>query len=451
MHALFADGIDIGLVVIGGIFVLVPLMAFEVFVEAFVLKKTWHLPFRELCVLTLIANGWSLVAGIPTKILNSYIYSFLLPQDIPGFFARYPLAITLGSLIYFAVTVLVEAAYAFRWVRRKQVAISAKRIWSGMLLANFVTYAVLSPIYYFATKPINEVRSFTNDTRWTKHAAATIVFISEPDGLLKSIQADGSDLKTIVPFPMGDYLVSSNLNICLFRGTNGNLYLYRHDSGTSNLIWQTTERYLVNRTAFSPSGERVAFASEKQKTLEIVNTSSGKRKSLPLPSTLDYESLSIVWSTNELNFFVGDMAVTLDAKDDATLTPLKDTNALPVWTCYGRTGKQGSWWSGNDWGAVFDSARCGDLQAWCEPGLGSCLRIFRPEAKSNRDLLTIAVNPGLLHLGRFGFGDADFLDDCNECVFDANGYIYVLDVKEKRLSTLTEGNRFIRLTSRFAK
>jgi hypothetical protein len=42
---------------------------------------------------------------------------------MPGFFARYPFAITIGSLIYFVVTVLVEGTYAFRWLRRNQLAI----------------------------------------------------------------------------------------------------------------------------------------------------------------------------------------------------------------------------------------------------------------------------------------------------------------------------------------
>jgi len=382
MHPLFADGIYIGLVFVGGIIVLVPLMVFEVFVEAFVLKKTWPLPFRELSGLTFFANCWSLFAGIPTKILNAYLYSFLFPQDIPGFFARYPIAIMIGSLIYFAVTVLVEAAYAIRWVKRKQVTISAKQIWGGILLANIATYAVLSPLYYLATKPINEVHQFSNNTRWASNAATTILFISEPDGFLKSIRADGSGLKTIVPLGVADYLVSSNLDMCLFRGTNNNLYLYRHDAGKAELIWQTTERYFMAQVAFSPSGEHVAFASAKEKTIQIVDISNGNRKTLPLSSNSDEDAPKTAWSTNDWEFYVGNAAVKMDSKGDATLTPLKDTNALPILTRYGRTGNEGKWWGGDNWGAAFDSAKCGDLQAWCEPGLGSGLRISHPEGIS---------------------------------------------------------------------
>ena len=92
MTPIFADAIDIPIVLFFGIIVLVPLIAFEVFIEALVLKRIWHLPYGELCTFTFFANFWSLLAGIPTKVLNAFLYAHLLPDDIPGFFARYPFA-----------------------------------------------------------------------------------------------------------------------------------------------------------------------------------------------------------------------------------------------------------------------------------------------------------------------------------------------------------------------
>jgi hypothetical protein len=62
MHPIFADAIDIPMVLVAGIIVLVPLMAFEVFIEALVLRKTWHLPYGQLCTFTFFANSWSLLA-----------------------------------------------------------------------------------------------------------------------------------------------------------------------------------------------------------------------------------------------------------------------------------------------------------------------------------------------------------------------------------------------------
>jgi hypothetical protein len=128
MTPFFGDAIDFPVVLVAGIIVLVPLMAFEVFVEALVLKKAWRLPYGPLCTFAFFANVWSLVAGIPTKILNAFLYSRLLPDDIPGFFASCPFAMAIGSLIYFAVTLLVEGTYAFRWRRRKQLGLSNNEV-----------------------------------------------------------------------------------------------------------------------------------------------------------------------------------------------------------------------------------------------------------------------------------------------------------------------------------
>jgi hypothetical protein len=455
MRLLFADGINIGFLFIGGIIVLVPLMAFEVFVEAWVLKKMWSVHFQELCGLTFRANCWSLLAGIPTKILNAYIYSIVLPQDIPGFFARYPIAIGLGSFIYLVVTVLVECITARRWLGRNQISLSRKQIWQGILVANIATYAVLSPIYYFTTKPYNDVKQFSNDTRWTSHPGTTILFISQPESHLKSIQADGSALKTIVPFPMADYLISSNLNICLFRGTNGNLYLYRRDSGTTNLIWQTTERYFMDQVAFSPSGDRVAFASESENYFELLEVKTGNRVRLPLPGSPALSDLHLTWSPKEEQFFVrgfaGSSAVSVTIESNATpvVRHLEGTNAPPLLKCYERTGAVRYY--SDDWGVLRTRDKCGDLEAGAERGLGSSLRIFHRDEKSYRDVLTVAVNPGMLHIGGFYFGDVEFLDGCNECLFESNGYLYVLDINGKHLGTLAEGHRFIQLTTRNEK
>src|SRR3989442_15605747 len=61
MTPVFADAIDIPVVLFFGIIVLVPLIAFEVFVEALVLKRIWHLPYGELCTFTFVGNFWSLL------------------------------------------------------------------------------------------------------------------------------------------------------------------------------------------------------------------------------------------------------------------------------------------------------------------------------------------------------------------------------------------------------
>ena len=120
---MFADAINFPIVLTLGLLVLAPLIAFETFTEAFVLSRLWKCPARQLWIFAFIANCLSLAAGIPAKIINSYLYDWLLPNDLPSYFAAYPSAIALGSLIYFLITIIVEA--------RNQSALSPNDRWQN--------------------------------------------------------------------------------------------------------------------------------------------------------------------------------------------------------------------------------------------------------------------------------------------------------------------------------
>lgn len=456
MTPILADAINLPFVLGVGLVVLIPLIIFEVFVEAFILKKAWHLPYGQLCSFAFFANLWSLLAGIPTKILNASVYSQLLPDDIPGFFARYPLAIAIGSFIYFVVTLLVEGVCASRWRQRMQLQIPAAVIWRGILLANIATYAVLAPLHYYATRPGNQIREFTNDTRWTASPGTQVLFTDASCGFLRVIQLDGTAAETIVPVPVADYLVSTNLTLCLFRGTNGCLYLYRQQGRQTNLIWKTEERFFMNQVAFSPSGERVAFASEKGNSIELVNVKTGARTRAALAEEFSFHGPSVAWSPEEKHFYIGGfegrlrLAVEIGANEALTINAVEGTNPPAVLKCFGRTGAS-TWWGGRTWGVSYNRDECEGLSAVTWPGLGSSLHISRAiNARSSR-ILSVSVQPGLLHLAGFYFGDVGFVEGCRECLFEANGYIYLLDIEQKRLGTLAPGDQFIQLAPRYEK
>ena len=457
MTPILADAINILFVFGIGIAVLVPLMAFEVFAEAFILRATWHQKFGDLCRFTFAANVLSLLAGIPTKILNAWLYSFLLPQDLPGFFASYPTAVGIGTFIYFLVTVGIEGLYAFRWLRKNHYPVAPGSVWKGVLVANLATYAVLAPLHYFATRSNQQVKVFRTDTRWTQNPNIRVLFTDE-NGRLKSIRTDGSNLQTLVPGPVRDYLVSTNLNVCLFRSTDGNLHLYRRDTGQSNLVWQTHERFEMEQVAFSPSGQRVAMAEKEGNYIEILDLETGKRIHqvlLPTFSKFNFNGPWVAWSSDERTFYVrgfeSNSAAVVKLQADATMKiePLESTNGLTLLPCFGRAGG-GGWYGGDDWGRSFNNDSCGNLKLWTEPGLGSGLRIYR-EDKARSPVVSLHVNPGLLHIASFYFGDAAFIGNCRECLFEANGYIYLLDVEQKRVGTLARGERFILLTDRYRK
>lgn len=145
-----------------------------------------------------------------------------------------------------------------------------------------------------------------------------------------------------------------------------------------------------------------------------------------------------------------DVKVTIGADGRLKAESLGEANALPNLPCYGRVG-DGSWWSGADWGVTYSRDTTNDLTASSWPGLDSGLRIYRESDGTNSRVLTVSVRPGLLHLAGFYFGDVAFAGTPDQCVFEANGYIYLLDIPQWRLATLAKGDRFILLTPRYEK
>ena len=227
----FADAIDLPLVALFGIAVLVPLMLFQVAVEGGILSRIWQIPFKQLIRPVFLANCWSLLAGIPIKILTAIIYSYLLPPDFAVYFARYPFAVSLGDLNFFLTTLFVEAFYLSRWLNRESAPQTRSKFWVGVLVANIATYAVLAPLHYWATRPIHDVKEFTNDSRWAKQPPTRIIYIDSETGHLKSCYSDGTKPTTLVPAKVKDYLITSNLDLVLFHDQKGTRRLYRTDTG----------------------------------------------------------------------------------------------------------------------------------------------------------------------------------------------------------------------------
>jgi hypothetical protein len=124
--------------------------------------------------------------------------------------------------------------------------------------------------------------------------------------------------------------------------------------------------------------------------------------------------------------------------------PLRTTNDLPVYRCFGR-------FDGSIWSSVYTFDTCGVLSATTWPGLDSCLMIRRKDSQASPSLLRFSVRPGYLHLAGFNFEEVAFLDGCNECLFQANDGIYLLDIGAKRVGTLAFGSAFILPTPRYLK
>jgi hypothetical protein len=454
---MFADAINFPIVLTLGLLVLAPLIAFETFTEAFVLSRLWKCPARQLWIFAFIANCLSLAAGIPAKIINSYLYDWLLPNDLPSYFAAYPSAIALGSLIYFLITIIVEALYALRSRYTQSLSVTKAKIWTAVLLANIGTYAVLAPLHYYFTRPIPPSVQFTADPHWSASLKTTLLFTDPKSHYLYAANIDGSDRRVIVPFAVRDYLVSSNLNFCLYRGSDNNLHFHRLKSETNILVWQTTERFRMDQVAFSPSGRSVAYASDDENSVVVLNLETNQRYHQTIAGkTNDFSWPSIAWSISETNLYLKAqnsspvLTITI-AAENLQIHPATTTNDLNLVAAFGRV-SSGSFWGGyGDWGQSFGHDECDDVEAWCESGLGSGLRIFSRTNRQPAITLDLRVNPGLIHLAAFHFNDVAFLGNCNEALFDTKGYIYFADIKSQRLATITAGERFTLVTPRYLK
>jgi hypothetical protein len=226
---ILADGIDFSLLIVYGAIVLVPLMVFQVAVEGGILSRLWGIPFKQLTRAVFVANCWSLVAGIPTKILNAWLYNSILPNDLLGFFKYYPFAAVAGTFVYFAITVFVEGFYLSRCV--KEAGMPTSKFWKGVVVANLATYAVLAPLNYFGTRPDQNIKEFTSNTSWAAKPPSQILYIDSESGHLKSIFSDGSNARTLVSSQVTNYVVASNLQAIVFQDRAGVQRTYQLATG----------------------------------------------------------------------------------------------------------------------------------------------------------------------------------------------------------------------------
>jgi hypothetical protein len=219
-----ADAINVPLVLGYGLAILAPLLAFQTLVEAAILRLGFRLGYREAIRVMFWANVWSVIAGLPTKFLNSWIYQSIVPRNLYDYMRLFSTAMVVGSCVYFVVTVFVEWFVAGRLLRKEGVEANSSRLMTVIALANVATYAICAPLFYEATKPRHSITEFTPDSSWARKPAAELFYISSDTGFLRSVRTDGSGDRLIAPFKMESYLVTVDRNRCVFRGEDMKFY-----------------------------------------------------------------------------------------------------------------------------------------------------------------------------------------------------------------------------------
>lgn len=449
---MFADAINLPLVAALGLAILVPLLAFEVGVEGWVLRRAWRRPFREMAILAFWMNYWSLVAGIPVKIGNALIGEALLTGDLVTWFARHPWVAALGALNYVLVTLAVESACAWRWRRRVDPEIPGRRVLLAVLAANLATNAVLVPVYGLLTRPRHNIAAFSPDTRWAPADAPAVLYLDPDHQHLWTVRPDGSGAACVVPVAMKEYLISQDLEICVFRSVDNALHHHRRGTGITTLLWREPGRVRMREVAFSPSGDWVALAGRTN--IEVVHVPSGQRRSTPVLTAAQSSPPLLAWTTVEEEFLENSgntiVAAQIDPASPAIVREAVRGPSPAFLDCYGQAGG-GSWSSGTDWGALTPYRdRCGDLEAWALPGLGSYLLVGR-QGRPGKPLVRLAANPGLLGISWLGLSNPAFLPGCGFLVFQAGDSVCLLDVAARRVGRLARGTAYVLTTSRDRK
>lgn len=435
-----ADAIAFEVVAVAGIAILIPLLAFVVFVESIFLAFGLRVSYRRVLYLALAANVVSLLAGIPVKIVNAWMYGQILPRPLPAYFEMYPRAVLLGTALYFGVTLITEFIVVAWWRRRQALGGNLARVAFFVFIANAATYSVLAPANYFWTRPTDDVRQFTDDSGWAQTPTETVLFI-DPSGQLCSIRSNGQDKQVIVPDVVRDFQYLPDQGIVLYRNGTDALCIWRESEKKSQVCLKSVDPGCrMSQCACSPDGKLVAHLNES--TLVLSNVENGQETANEMECGWDAE---IAWSNEPRVLLLknANQVVSCAIDDNMKITqqePVVEPASLP--RVYGRFSNYGvrtpEGWVGS---LNYDTA--GGMEARTFFGLESHLTVNTDTGK-----LRLADNPGLLKLARRSFNDVAFLDNGKELVFDASGEIYLLDVAQRRVGRITPGSRLIMVSAR---
>lgn len=197
MSPLLADGIGIeGIVVFGFLLFVLPILVI-IALEWIVLTLVTCCGARRALRLAVVVNVASTLAGIPVKILFDTYYDRLIPSDLHLYFDGFLRFAILKYSVYFTLTLVVELVVAMRFVSGWQI--RWRRLAAAVVMANLVTYALSSPLYYYATRPHYQAARLTADTSWAPAGLGPVFYLDSVTGYLMQIDANGENSRIVSP------------------------------------------------------------------------------------------------------------------------------------------------------------------------------------------------------------------------------------------------------------
>lgn len=453
----FADGIDFPLFLAWGIGIIIPVLAFNIFGEALVLRLILSVPFGAASKFFLRANLFSLAGGIPTKILTAFLFAWLKPDDLSVFYHRYLFIAVLCILTYFVVTVLIEVWVGIWWYRKADRLYTQRSLGLTILAANVLTYSVLGPLYYWTTRPMwNEVDDITPDSSWARSVDAQIFYVDFDTHHLMAIHADGGGRETWVPHPMLEYLLSGDLNFCVFLGEKGDLHYYDRPSDRHVVLGPAGEKPVMPRVALSPSGRRVAVwrSPTADSTLCLYDLTTGATHTQTMDKDENATWWCLAWSGEEDHLYMKTNGIheIRVAESDFQIRSVSATESLGP--CFGRFSIFTSG-SGEYERAYNTSDSCGGQTLFTDYSAWSNISVTRetPDSPIGGGLSEIwfAVNPGIIHGASWWFLSGSFLPSCDKIIIEDFTSIYLWDMTQRKIGKVTTGERHMVLTEAYRK
>lgn len=449
-----ADGIGMGIFMVAGLVVVVPLLTFNVLVEAVIIRWGLQIPYRRAVWPAFLANVASLVAGFPVVIFNSWMYEAILPRDLAPYFRTWPWVAALGTAVYFVVTLVVEYGVILRWCRRKAVLVTARRTLVVVLLANVATYAVLAPLHYLATRPNHDMTAFTDRSEWALRPTTLIYYVDTPSGHLCSIGSDGEGKRELVLDDVKSYQFTPGGGLVLYRNEANELCLWKAGS-TERTVCTTDAQYLaMNHATVSPDGRLVAWLAESEQPascrLVVFDTQSQRQTGTDIIDSGragGENGPEIAWST------VPDLILLKRASTVQALRINADLTAVPVdgaevpkalATVYGRF-RKGTWWGGDD-SSDFREDKADGTEAYVRSELFNYVEVKRNGAK-----FWLADDPGMIPLPRRWFREVCLLPNGREMLFDDGEGLYIMDLDRRVVGKVTDGSRFVIESPRYER
>ena len=447
-----ADAISFPMVAVAGAMILVPLTLFTVLVEGIVLVLGLRVPYRRTLLVLLAANLASLAAGIPVKIFNAWLYATVLPRPLAPYFRQYPLAVCLGTAIFFLVTLAVEYLVIATWCRNRTIPVRRGRLAVVVLIANTLTYAVLAPLHYFATRPLHDIREFTDDSRWAQTPPVELFYIGA-DGSLCAATTDGQGVRTVVPDTVREYQYLPEPGIFLYRNGADDLCLLRKSAIAPVRCWHAEYQFAMEQVACSPNGSVVAYLEKTRPgesyELTLHDADSGRTAKTGIVATSEHwYGPELAWSENPSKLYLRTdrtIEVVTVSRELTAARAYPVTGALSLTRVYGYSGT--ARWSGSDnwrW-SLFCDERAG-IEAHAVVGLDCHL-----EVTQGRVSFVLADNPGWLKLSNRQFDNVCILENGKELIFDDGDDIYLMDVAKRKVGRIVGGSDCVLLIPRYQR